>query len=189
MSTLPQGAVPRDAASSNSTQGGWQGNANVLIGGRQMDDELNWEPLEDQFALGVELDFRPEDFPLGFEVGLQGSITADEILGVTVTASVVELYFGPRVTLDLGQSGFHPYFGAGVTLLAAELEAESGGFRVSDDDSTAGGYAHGGVYYRTQSNFNIGLDVRHVTNTDINLFGGDGDADYFQVALLLGGSF
>ncbi len=178
------------------SSGGWHGSFSGHIGGRVLDDEMYWEPLEDQLALGLEIETRPDSFPLGLEFGLLAGVSQEsdyQNSGVDLVSYIGEFYAGPRLTASLGRS-VRPYVGGGVTLMSVTAEGEAAGpfggtITVDDSDSAVGGYAHGGLQIDVADGFHIGADVRGVFGTDVTLFNTDGDADYVQVTLLLGGNW
>ncbi len=179
------------SAAQSSTDDAWRNSVAFLIGGRELDKE-DWEPLEHQFMFGLEGSFRPADSALGFEVGVSLSLDEESNVmgtGVDVNATIGEIYFGPRVSLDLTNEVVHPYLGAGVTFLFVDVEGELGGLSVSDDDTSVAGYLHSGVIFDVSDKVFLGFDLRGVFGSDLSLFGASADADYQQLALLVGTSF
>jgi opacity protein-like surface antigen len=83
-----------------------------------------------------------------------------------------------------------PYVGGGASLIAINVDAEGSGAggsaSISDDDVGVGLYLHGGAAWQVASSFRLGLDLRYLTGTDVDLFGVNGDVDYAQAALFLG---
>jgi hypothetical protein len=80
----------------------------------------------------------------------------------------------------------HPFVVGGLAFVLATAEVQSGFWWVDDDDSSGAVYAQGGIFWRLGRRFNIGVDARLLTGSEIELFGEKGDADYFQFGLLLG---
>ena len=159
----------------------------VLLGARRLDDSTAWDMLDEPVVFGVEFANRRRGSWFGFEGGFQAAYDDTNVLGVDVSDLFLEFYLGGRITGDLGADGrFHPYLGLGGTLIYAEVTGEAGGLSVSDDDTSLGLYGHAGVYVRLGQVFQLGLDARAVTGTDVSLFGIASDADYTQLALLLG---
>ena len=183
------GAAPR------AVQGdvGWRGNFSGMLGYREF-DEGDWDPLDQQFALGLEVDLRPRASPLGIEFGVQGSFDSDEDDGFDLSVSVVELYVGPRLTFDLSQGRLHPYLGGGVSLMRAdtELALDLGGATLlaTDDDHLLAAYAHAGLLIDVSDSVHIGFDVRGVFGSDFEFDGGGipivAESDYVQAAVLIG---
>jgi opacity protein-like surface antigen len=174
------------APSSNSTPP-----SNVLqihVGGRGL-DKSDWDPVEDQIAYQLEVVHEPPSWPLGFEVGLAAGfgahVTDASGSDIDTTSSIAELFAGAHKTF-LRESDFQPFVGGGVTLLNAEFKTDVGNSSVSDDDTSAGLYLHGGLQIRIARSFFIGLDLRAVFGTDIELFGSGGNADYGQASVFLG---
>ena len=165
-----------------------EGNANFLIGGRQLDED-QWDPLDQQGVVGVTVDFGGADWPIHLETGFYGSSDDENDFGgpfdVEVTGSVAEVFFGVNKTWEPGER-IRPFVGGGLADVIADLEIDTAIGDTDDDDSSLGAYVHGGVFWRLGKRFNIGLDARIVTGTDITLFTEDGDADYFQGGLVLG---
>jgi len=91
----------------------------------------------------------------------------------------------------LPDSNVHPYLGAGLALVLVDGELSStvlGGSDTEDDFSPAG-YVHGGVLFDVAPSFHLGVDGRAVLGTDLDLDGLEVDADYLQLAFLLGWKF
>lgn len=182
---------PSPVSSAPQSDRPWRNNIAFLIGGRQLDEDY-WDPVEDQFMFGLEGDFRPPDLPLGLELGLSTSLGYDSNAmgsGIDVYAFVGEIYGGPRLTIDLGDDTVHAYVAGGVTFLLADFEGDAGGTSVGDSDTSFAGYVHGGILFTISSDFNLGVDLRADFGSEITLFGADGDADYFQIALVLATSY
>ncbi len=146
-----------------------------------------WAPVDDQFTAGIEAEFRPRSFPLGVEVGVAGSYGADTgPFGIDIEGFTGEIYTGPRITLDVAHGKIHPYVGAGVSWIHADFQGSQGGVTVSDSDGSVAGYVHAGLQFDLSDAFLIGGDFRYLYGSDIELFGVDGDADYWQVAGFIG---
>lgn len=192
---LAASAAPQSSAAATPAQdaarleSSWATDVFFLVGGRELDDTAAWEGLEKPVAFGMEFSARRRGSWLGFEGGFQAAYDETTVLGVDVSDLFLELYFGGRITGDLGSEGrVHPYLGLGGTLLYTEVSGEAGGLALSEDDTSLGFYGHAGVYARLGRAFLLGLDARLVTGTDVSVFGVDTDSDYAQVSLLLGWS-
>ena len=166
------------------------GNANFLLGTRGLDED-QWDPVDQQGVFGVTVDFGAADWPVHMETGVYGSADDDTIddtiLGpVDVTVSVGEVFFGVNKTWGASKN-IKPFVGAGLASVVADVELDSALFGDdSEDDQSLGFYAHGGVFFRLGSRFNIGVDGRFLGGTDITLGGEDTDVDYLQLGLVLG---
>ena len=163
-----------------------EGSANFLVGLRQLDEEL-WDPLDQQGAFGVTVDFGGAEWPIHLETGFYGSGEQDLFidnftLQGDVSANVAELFLGVNKTWEPGGS-IRPFVGGGLTTASVNVEILG---NVEDDDSSLGAYVHGGVYWRLGKRFNLGLDARILTGTDLTVFDADVDVDYVQGGLILG---
>jgi hypothetical protein len=171
------------AAAASSAQAA--GNANFVLGGRAMTSSSDWEPFDSQGLAGVTVDFGPATWPINFETGVQGSAWAESdygFYGEDVTASVSEIFFGVNKTWNPHGGKMHPFVGGGAASVTAKLEDSS----VSVDDSSAGVYVHGGIFWRLGARFNIGFDVRVLGGTNMTIAGMNFDANYSQAGIVLG---
>jgi len=164
----------------------------LLIGGRQLDDEDYWEPLEDHGVFGLEVAGPIGEAPFDWEIGLQVSTSEEEENDIDLAANIAELYAG--VTWNPIRDGrFVPYVGAGLSALTARGEStdDVGGGHITiwDDDSGLGWYAHAGVRWMATQTFGVGLDYRVLRGTDLELFQDDVDVDYDQLALVFSAGF
>ena len=164
----------------------------LVLGGRALDDEDYWEPLEDHGAFGLEVAGPIGDAPVDWEVGFQVSAADEEENDRDLAASVAELYAG--VTWSPVRDGrVVPYLGLGLSALTARVEStdDVGGGHVStwDDDGGLGWYAHAGFRWMATEIFGVGLDYRILRGTDLDLFQDDVDVDYDQLALVFSAGF
>ena len=163
-----------------------EGNANFVLGLRWLDED-DWEPVEEQGVFGVTVDFGKNDWPVNLAAGLMISGKEEDVGALDLTGTISELSFGVLKTWEKGSDGkTRPFFGGGLSFLSAEIEIDGPGGSVSEDDNSGAIYAQGGVYWRIGSRFNIGGDVRVLFGSDLEALGIEGDADYFQLGLLLG---
>ena len=79
------------------------GDANFVLGGRRMGDEVFWHPLEDQGASGVTVDFGRKSWPVQLAAGTTFSEADDRVRSVDpfgfpthskLTGTVREVSFG-----------------------------------------------------------------------------------------------
>lgn len=157
----------------------------LLLGMRTFDED-DFEPVEDQPVLGLDFSFEPPGSFIGFEVGLMGSAEDDEVLGTDLESRVGEIYAGVRKTFGDRARGLHPYIGGGVSAINVDVEIDGVG---SDDDTSIAGYVHGGILAKVGGSFFVGADARGLFGTDIELEGVEVDADYLQLAFVLGWAF
>jgi opacity protein-like surface antigen len=167
------------------------GNVNATLGARQLDKDL-WDPVDHQAAFGILADFSLGQLPLWISVGLQASASEEEDPYFDYTGAVADLSAGLKFMPRAGT--FRPYVGAGVASVGASFEAEgtycniSYCFPIDDDDSdrSFGYYANAGALFRIGKHLNVGVDLRWIGGTDINLFGVSGDANSFVGSAFVG---
>jgi len=174
------------AAPTDPHDSAWAGDVRLLLGGRQL-DERTYRPVDEQFLHGAEASFRPRGEGLGLEVGATVGHDFDGALlfGDNSESNLADLYVGGRFTANT--SGVvQPYFGVGASVLIVELNRITGNTNHRDDDVGFGAYAHGGIAVAVSKLVLLGIDVRSVFGSEVELFGVDTDADYTQVALFVG---
>lgn len=160
-------------------------NANLHAGYRRVQGS-GWDGYENQGTFGVSADVTPRRWPIGFEAALFGSARTREENDRDLDRTISDVSLGVRKTVQLGSSPFRLYVGGGVSSVAAEQERLVSGFRTSDDDVSAAWYGHVGGYWRIAERFNVGIDARTTQNSELQLFGGEADADHWQVTAFFG---
>ena len=170
------GARPQDPVQQTNRRPTPVYNVSLLLIGRNVDDA---EPADEQFGWGLEFDAYDPRSVFGWEIG--GSRTSDDASegGTDFDAKVMEFYTGGRKTWTMARD-LHPYLGLGVSWVEAEVDVPGSG---SEDDDSFGVYGHGGAYWTFAEHFNLGADLRALVGTDLEF---EGDADYFQLAIVLG---
>lgn len=158
----------------------------LILGQRGLDRDL-WAPVEDQITVGAECVVVSKDTGLGWETAIQYSYDDATVGAVDVKSTTDELSVGGRYEL-VGKQ-VRPFVGAGLALVKAEMEVSNGGSSASEDDVSVAGYAHAGLEIPLGERFFVGLDVRALFGSDLDLAGVSADADYVQFALTLGSSF
>ena len=153
----------------------------LSLGQRSLDTG-DYEPVEDQVALGLGLSQEVPGSAFGWELGFMGSYDDDPVSGIgEVEGRTAELYGGLRKTLSRRDSAVRPYLGGGLSLVAASFEVAG----IDDEDGSIAAYAHAGVEIEVSPSFAVGLDLRGLFGSDIELFGVETDADYTQLAVFL----
>lgn len=154
----------------------------IYLGGRELDED-DYDPVESQFTFGIEfVHERPENV-VGFEIGLMGSEDDGHLGPFDVEGRTGEIYAG--IHKSFGTDVVRPYVGVGLAYINSEVEVEN----VDDDDGSAAGYAHAGINFDVSPAFAIGFDFRILFASDMEIAGVDTDADYGQLALILGFAF
>ncbi len=162
----------------------------LLIGQRSMDDEFFWDPVEEPTSVEFIVYMYRTDWALGFETGLGIANDSTTIEGIDVDARHLDLFFGARKTFALGESDFHPYLSAGLSYILSEVEFSDDFDSVTVDDGSLGFYGRVGFYYSIDGRFNVGVDLRKLIGTDIQLEGFvESDSDFDQLSAFVGYSF
>lgn len=183
LSSCASVAVPQGTPAGGPPRAEPEHQISLYLGQRSLDEDL-WAPTEDQAAFAIEFSQGGTPEGVGWEVGFAGSTDEGSVgIGVDFTGTTGEIYGGLRKSF--GSGNVRPYVGGGLSLIKAEFE----GLGVSDDDTSAAGYLHGGVEFLLGPSFLIGLDLRTLFGSDIDLFGVSGDADYVQGAVTFGWRF
>lgn len=157
---------------------------------RQMSDSDLWDEVEDQYAIGGMVDMGAKGSPLHFVVGLHTGVGAEDFSNPLVNdalATTSELSFG--MTGVWHHNRTCPFVSFGASFVHAELELDRPSGTVKDDDAALGFFLEGGVYWRLSPHFNLGLHARYLGGTSIEIFGVDGDVDYWQAGPMIGWSW
>lgn len=162
----------------------------LIAGGRDFTDDEIFGRVDDEVVLGIEYSHEIRD-GFGLEVGTLGSLSTNGGVSgdVDVTGAAAEFFGGARYTHSFDESPWHPYVGAGVTMIIAGVDNDEGGQVADDQDLSIGGYVRAGVMYDVTEVVTVGVDLRSVFGTDLELETVSGDADYNQLALVLGFRF
>lgn len=121
------------------------GNASLELGRKNL-KESDWAPMDGQGLFALHVDWKPASLPFSLCVDLRGSAAEDEVMDIEMTATTSELGFGFRAYAPLS-SAVELHAGAGLALVRAELEGRANGVTVTDDDSSMGLWAAGGVCF------------------------------------------
>jgi opacity protein-like surface antigen len=159
-----------------------EGQITAYLGQRSLDDD-DWHPVDDQLTVGVEYAQERMSNPIGWEVGLMASKDEGHVAGSDVEGHTAEVYGGIHKTF--GSDTLRPYVGAGLAVIRASVEGPG----PDDDDASAAAYAHGGISFALSDEMRLGLDLRFLLGSDIELNGFDTDADYVQLAVGLAFGF
>lgn len=135
--------------------GGFTGNANLLIGGKFLNDD--WMPTENHLEFGVQFDVKKEGWPVSIAVEYLRSSAEETIVPFDFEMTAWELNLGVRKVFDQ-YGNMHPYVGGGLSIIGAELEIVGFG---TADDSGVGIWLGGGVYWTLSEHFNVGGELKY----------------------------
>jgi hypothetical protein len=150
----------------------------IYLGERNLGED-DWAPVEEQGMLGFEYSQDGSSKAIGWEIGLAGS--GDD--SGPFSGATGEIYGGLRASF--GSSTVRPYIGGGLSFIGVEVDV----LGADEDDNSLAGYVHGGVEFLVSPTFFIGLDLRVLFGSEIDIGGVEGDADYGQGALTFGWRF
>lgn len=173
-----QGSHPGDNLNTASKEN----RVNVYFGGRAL-DEGDYDPVDRQGVLGIEFSREAHDAGIGWEVGVAASAKEDDVSGVDVEGSTREIYAGLRKTF--GDQIVRPFVGVGAAVINSKIDGNG----QDDDDSSLAAYAHVGLGADVTPDVTLGLDLRYLFGSDLELGNVDTDADYAQLAFFVGFAF
>ena len=162
---------------------------NFFLGQKALDSG-EWDPIDVQTELGAVLTFGREGWPVGIAADVLVAGEDGTLPGaVDVKGTTYEIASGVRKIW--GKKAFHPFAGAGVTIVGARVQLENAVASVDDSDLSVGPWIDGGVFWRLGMRFNLGVDVRW-SRADVDLDFGQGipspemNAGGLHYGLLLG---
>lgn len=170
------------------------GDVNFKPGIKKLDRD-DWDPVEDQTAVGVSVSWGKQTWPVHLLIDYLISVAEDEISsGLDLQGATGELGFGIQKTWRFGST--RPYLNGGLALVLADIEFSGNGVSASESDASAGAFVGGGVFWRLGSRFNVGVSARYsqaeATFEFLDLGGGitledlDVEAGGFHTGLILG---
>jgi opacity protein-like surface antigen len=174
------------AAASAPAAVAFEGNVNLFAGQKWFADS-DWEPIEEQPALGVLFAFGQLRAPIHFAIDVfksseEATFDTPGVGTTRVEGGTVECSIGVRKVFRR-QSIAHPHLGAGATLISADLEIEDpAAGRTDVDDSAFGFWIDGGITWRLASHLNLGIEVRY-SRAELEL------GDIFLEEKVAGGGF
>lgn len=163
-------------------------NLNAMLGAKLLDQE-DWDPVDVQGLLALQVDVRPENWPLAIAVNVVGSSDYDRR---TVTnVGTVETY-GGVTEFQVGLAGLlaltgHTtlYVGGGGTFASALQQTWTAASERSEWGYGVGTWAHAGAFW-TIGSFNLGLGGGW-SWVPMELDDRDIDAGGWRFGLLVGG--
>jgi hypothetical protein len=175
---VPVALVLAEPAGSLAGEG--TGNLNFILGQKVL-NKMDWEPVENQDEFGVEASWGEKNWPIQIATDLFGSYKDDSAAGITGKTSE----FGIGIRKIWGHGHVHPYLGGGLAYAYGGAELDFSGIMVKDSDTSIGGWAGGGVFWRLGSRFNLGLAARY-SQAKVTLFDSDLEAGGYGGGLILG---
>ena len=160
------------------------GSANFILGGKFLDGD-DWEPIDDQFEVGVDIAFGGSDWPIWINVaGLVSGGEGDLPIEQVMEGSTSELALGINKTWT--RRRFQPYAQGGIAFVTTDVDIrEEGSPTQSDHDAAVGLYLGGGGHWRLGSHFQLGGTAR-LTLAEGDVFGNEFQGGGFHLGLTLG---
>lgn len=174
--------------------GRWSGNVNLFLGEKFLDED-NWEPLDQQFEMGLllDVDFKHRWIPFSIALDLLYSRDEDDVgtldMGIgtfytNVESRITELDLGIRKIWEAPKH-IRPFIGGGLAIINGEMKADSLGVSVSDDETGYGMWAEIGAYLTLSERFNLGIDARW-SKAEIDLFDREAKVGGWHIGALAG---
>ncbi|WP_419190736.1 hypothetical protein [Saltatorellus ferox] len=156
-----------------------------IAGYRKFSDTDIWDRVDAETSAGIEYAHEVKN-GLGFELGAMGSLGIKNGVSdnVDVTGAAAELYGGARYMWK--RDRWTPYVGGGLSGILAGVDNDQGGQVADDQGFSAGVYLHGGVQYALNEWMYLGVDLRTLFGTSLDLETVEGDADYTQLGFAFG---
>jgi opacity protein-like surface antigen len=159
------------------------GNVNFLLGQKSLKSE-DWEPLEDQLAFAVLVDFKQDHWPVSIALDFLGSYDEQTIASIKFEGMTSEFDAGVRKIWEFSEGQIKPYIGGGIAFVNAEIKATDF-VTVSDDDNAVGYWLNGGIYWTLNQHFNLGFDLRY-SDAKVTLVGFDVEAGGTTAGIFIG---
>ncbi len=150
---------------------GWSGNINFLAGGKFLDGG-DWRPAKNQAEVGVAFDLKKEGWPLSLAASFLFSAMKGRsdifLLGdlvhikTEVFARTFEADFGVRKIWEPDEY-LRPFVGGGVALVQAQWKPDIADLSFDIEDSGAGLWLCGGLYWTVNRRLNLGIEGRWST--------------------------
>ena len=177
---------------------------NGVYGPRYLDDPL-WEPIDGDEAFGLDVTWGRDSWPVRLAFGFSdagdsnldecntgffwGDYCPPENIGSILERSIFDISVGiTRYWFPLERMEI--YVGAGASFVEISAENSPDGF--VDEDESGALYAQSGLLWviplkESRYFLHLGVDVRFLTGTSLDVFGVDVDADSYQIGFVFGG--
>lgn len=164
-------------------------NINAMLGFKLLNHQ-DWQPVDEQGLLGVQVDVRPDEWPVAIAVNVMASSDYDR--RTVMNVGTVDTY-GGETELQLGLAGLLPlpghttlYAGAGVSFASALRATSTAASEREDWGYGIGGWAHAGAFW-TIGAFNLGFGAGW-SWVPLTLDHQEVDAGGWRFGILLGGN-
>ncbi|MHC5211546.1 MAG: hypothetical protein ACYTG2_12570 [Planctomycetota bacterium] len=195
--------LPLASSSAALHEDTWRHHATFFIGTRDYSDgNLDQDfgggmdmQLQKSGFKGLEIDAVDTSTGHGYEVGVSFGYQEDSVGGGSpyeYLLTTEQIYGGYRHTFRTADENntVHPYVGVGLSVFRAHIDTP--GFAPHSDDASAPAlYARLGITWYATSRLRLGVDYRHLGNTNEFTFGtpsgmSSADLDHDQIAITIG---
>lgn len=161
--------------------------ANInLVGGMKFLDQDDWDPVDKQKQVGLDLDYTGAGWPISITGSFFFAWDDDKVDGVNLEIRSWEANLGLR-KIWYNRTRFHPFIDVAGSIIMVNAEKRVSGRDFEDDENISlGGSAGGGLYVRVFEQLNLGFNVRYSTFFDVSLYGNKADPGGIQAFVLIG---
>ncbi len=165
------------------------GQFNFSVGQRSMDDSATWDRLGEQVDFGIDFVLGPGNNFLQWDVAFHYSIDeADSLTGPSVTAETFDGSIGLIHFFRFGEQRIVPYIGGGLAGIYVDTEFLNAS-EINASDWSFAGYARAGLQFRFRQNEHIGIDVRAIGGTSLDMAGTSTNADAIVISMIFGNQY
>lgn len=165
------------------------GQFNFHVGQRSMDDSASWGRLSEQVNFGLDFVHGPGDRFLQWDVAFHYSTDeADSLTGPRVTAETFDGSIGLIHFFRFGAEQVVPYIGGGLAGIYVDTEFLNAS-EVDASDWSFAGYARAGLEFRFRENEHIGIDVRAIGGSSLDMAGVSTNADAIVISMIFGNQY
>jgi len=154
------------------------GDVRVIVAQRTLED-IDFDD-ENQTSFGVDVRFGGDGWPVRIVAGATRVHANDGWVGTGIYGNVTEMFAG--VVKEWGSGAARPFLGAGVSEVITDLEHDD---RPSHGTSE-GAYVHTGVCWKVGGGLLVGVEMRGLFGTNVDVAGFSTEVDYVQIGAVLG---
>ncbi len=162
-------------------------NVNLITGMKVMVNDMDTAGLHE--TKGLTFDIKREDWPVSINVDYQMTEGDDLFELITqVEAETQELNIGmKKIFRDREGTIFHPFLGAGLSMITADVETSNSIFHTASSESGTGygHYLEAGMYWTIAQTINLGYYYKY-TSADVELGDRTVDAGGAHFGYMLG---
>ena len=161
------------------------GHVSGMIGYCSLSDSA-WENvppgIEHGAGIGIAVDFGVRDWPIHFAASFNHCEVDETEIGITSELGSGRVRVRRRLVSPRSAKSLAPYFGVGLSIVDADLETRQSDpmIQLDDGDSGSGFYVSGGFLHKFDNHWTIGIDLRLIEGSDVDLLSVSGSPGNFQ---------